>query len=288
MKSFAVVSVFASVVLAQSSSLIPAGVSQGCATFLTSLNNDASLASCTGPIINATAILLNSTTAASPSTVSTILNTVCGGAVQCDEGAIRSKLADFYTNCNPELTSQKNDAVVAHYDALYAVSPLRTSICSKDDSGAYCATRNPTTTSVSSLYSTTDNNGQKVFTVNRSTFLSSNLAFLFLNSGSDKDHLCSACSRQAMTAFVSWESNSPYAPGIAQSGILAGQSDLYNAIQQTCGANFLQGAVQAAGSLSDGVISGKKNGAARSVGSVNVGGLSAFLGAVTVLAAVAL
>ncbi|CAL1698242.1 unnamed protein product [Somion occarium] len=285
MKSFLVISVLASVALAQNSasSLIPTGISQGCSQFLTTLNNDASLASCTGPIISATSQVLAGNSS-STSTVSSALNNICGSAVQCDEGNIRGKLADFYSNCGAELTTSRNEDVADLYDALYTLAPLKKALCAKDDSGAYCATQNPSSTSVSSLYTETDSAGQTVFKLKPDGFKTSNLAFLFLNSATDSTKLCNSCTRSILTAYVSFESNAPYASGLGQSPILGGQSDLYNAVVSGCGANFLQGAVQAAGSLSDGIISSSD--ARRSVGA-QAGGLVALLGAATVVAAFA-
>lgn len=50
-------------------------------------------------------------------------------------------------------------------------------------------------------------------------------------------------------------SNYPYAPGINNSLILENEPELYDSIESTCGANFLSGAVQAAGGLSSGIMS---------------------------------
>ena len=87
-----------------------------------------------------------------------------------------------------------------------------------------------------------------------------------------------------MTAYVGFESDIAYAPGLASSVLLSGQAALYAAISKTCGASFMNNAVQAAGSLSDSIISGNKNGA---VGS-GVGNVASLLGAVAVAVAAAL
>ncbi|CAL1698241.1 unnamed protein product [Somion occarium] len=241
MKSFLVISVLASVALAQNSasSLIPTGISQGCSQFLTTLNNDASLASCTGPIISATSQVL------------------AGNSSSTSTGNIRGKLADFYSNCGAELTTSRNEDVADLYDALYTLAPLKKALCAKDDSGAYCATQNPSSTSVSSLYTETDSAGQTVFKLKPDGFKTSNLAFLFLNSATDSTKLCNSCTRSILTAYVSFESNAPYASGLGQSPILGG-------------------AVQAAGSLSDGIISSSD--ARRSVGAQAGGLVALFLG----------
>jgi hypothetical protein len=41
-----------------------------------------------------------------------------------------------------------------------------------------------------------------------------------------------------MAAYISWESQVPYALGLGSSPILGGQQDLWSGIGQTCGANF--------------------------------------------------
>ena len=64
--------------------------------------------------------------------------------------------------------------------------------------------------------------------------------------------------------------------------ILAGQPALYAAISSTCGASFMNNAVQAAGSLSDSIVSA--NAAPRAAGA-SAGGLASLLGAVTIAAA---
>lgn len=201
--------------------------------------------------------------------------------MQCDETAIRKQLSSFWSSCNAELSSNPNSDVLALYDALYAIVPLKKAVCSKDDSGAYCATSAAASgsTPLSSFY----NKVQSVFKLNTATFQSSNAAFLFLKSTLDSTKLCTSCTRSIITSYIQFEANSPYGPGIGASPLLGGQTDLYKGVQSTCGQSFLTGAVQAAGSLSDGVIS--SNGAAPHA---HMGGLAAIVGAAGVVAAFAL
>lgn len=42
-----------------------------------------------------------------------------------------------------------------------------------------------------------------------------------------------------MVAYIKWESKQPYALGLSQSPILGGQSALWNAINSTCGAAYV-------------------------------------------------
>ena len=53
-----------------------------------------------------------------------------------------------------------------------------------------------------------------------------------------------------------FESAIPYAPGLGHGPLMSGQTQLYLAVQNTCGATFLSGAVQAAGGLSGGIMKG--------------------------------
>ena len=260
--------------------LIPSGISDGCNTFLTAFNEDASLQSCTSPIISATAQFIGANATANPSTsdVQSALGSICGSSGSCSESTVRSKLADFYSACTAELTSNKNSDVLALYDSLYTMIPLKNAICSKDDTGAYCVGKVAAKVPVSSLYTNVGSDGsQSVLKPNVDTFETNNIAFLLLQASTPKDTLCTSCSRSVLTAFVSWESSSPYAPGLAQSKILGGQTDLYTAVTSTCGATFLSGAVQAAGGLSGGILSDSSDAVQTVVGTVGavVGALAA-------------
>lgn len=86
-------------------------------------------------------------------------------------------------------------------------------------------------------------------TPNMTTFGSSNIAFLLISPDLPSSTLCTPCTRNVLTSYINFESSVPYAPGLPSSQLFPGQSDLYNAVQRTCGASFLSGAVQAAGGL---------------------------------------
>lgn len=161
------------------------------------------------------------------------------------------------------------------YDVLYILSPLRTSVCSKDDSGSWCVMAPTTSTRdvaevvdgessmgltelLSLLY--TDNSALKrrasvsAIVPNVTTYHNTNLPFLFFKPDLDNSKLCTTCARNVLTAYINFESNVPYAPGLSQSMLLDTQSDLYNGITEKCGASFLSGAVQAAGGLKGGPL----------------------------------
>lgn len=241
------------------------------------LDADTSLTSCTTSLVSATSAFgPGGSGSASASSVTSALDSLCSSSSACSETTIRGSLADFYAACQPELTSNLNKAVLEIYDVLYALVPLRDATCSKDDSGKYCVTEiTGSAPSASSLYSSS----QQVITPNFDALESSNAAFLFLKPDLSSDKLCVPCTRSILTSYISFESDISYAPGLPNSVLLNGQSALYQAVTNTCGASFLSGAVQAAGSLSDGIL-GHKSGASRSAGA-SAGGIAALLGAAT-------
>ena len=246
------------------------------------------------PIVNATSAfspLANSTNASS-SAVTSALSTLCSSSSTCSATDVRGQLSSFYSSCTNELTGDSpNNDVIRIYDVLYTITPLKQAVCSKDDSGNYCVNQvsSSATSSISGagsksvsstqqgVYELVQNNlfsyaegssfskrGEDDENLaglipNTTTYRSSNLAFLFLNSEMSSDELCVSCTRSVLSAYISFEQTVPYALGIANSPMLGGQSDLYNAVTNTCGSSFLSGAVQAAGGLQDGIIGGKSS-----------------------------
>jgi hypothetical protein len=75
-------------------------------------------------------------------------------------------------------------------------------------------------------------------TPNATTYRSTSLPYLFLQADMSSKLLCSTCTKSIMAAYISWESQVPYALGLGSSPILGGQQDLWSGIGQTCGANF--------------------------------------------------
>ncbi|KAH8118597.1 hypothetical protein DFH11DRAFT_1568265 [Phellopilus nigrolimitatus] len=91
---------------------------------------------------------------------------------------------------------------------------------------------------------------------NMTTFRNSNLAFLFPTLHLSSNKLCVACTHSIMSAYIAFEQSAPHAPCFPNSLILSGQPALYSAVKSACGTNFMNGAIQAAGGISDGLISG--------------------------------
>ncbi|KAF9221742.1 hypothetical protein BS17DRAFT_757119 [Gyrodon lividus] len=293
-RSFAIVSVLISAALAQSSSnpLIPSGISSGCTSYFTSLNNDEGFASCTSPFTTALQEFAPGTNAINATTanINTALNNLCSSNAfnACPESTIRSQLSSFYAACSAELTSTPNQDVKRTYDSLYILMPLRQAVCSKDDNGKYCAAELSSSSGTVGnvdvvdpeesrkqvllnqyLYSTPDgispnvvarrrdlSNTTAALIPNTTTYQDTNLVFLFLEPSMNNTSLCTTCTRNIMTSYITFESNCPYAPGMSSTLLLSGQTALYNNITSKCGASFLSGAVQAAGGLSSGIMSG--------------------------------
>ncbi|KAH0834091.1 hypothetical protein J3R83DRAFT_11376 [Lanmaoa asiatica] len=311
-RSFAVVSVLLSAVLAQSSNpFIPSGISTNCVNYLTSLNNNIDFIACTTPFTTALQQYAPGSTPTS-SAISNALNTLCASSAfsACSQNTVTAQLSAFYAACSGELTSIPNQEVKSTYDVLYSLVPLGLAICSKDDSGKYCATALSNSSSTGSvalvdseksqkqtllsqyLYTTPGSNSlptrrdasntTSALVPNTTTYQDTNLLFLFLEPSMPSSELCTTCTRNIMTPYITFESNCPYAPGMSNSLLFAGQLSLYNNITSKCGSSFLSGAVQAAGGLSSGLLSG----AAPRVGGQELSAaVSAILGVAAFVAA---
>jgi len=257
-KYLAIISVLTQAILAQNnatnttSPLIPSGISDKCKAFLTALNSDSSLTGCTSAIISATSAYgAGVTTNHSQSEVQGTLNTICSSsaASACPESLIRGKLTEFYPACSSELVGQPNDAVLSIYDVLYSITPLKSAICTKDDSGKYCVLGSQCRPNVAARSTPERRQTTDAIRPNIQAYRDSNLPFLFLTGDLENDSLCTSCTRNILSSYFEFESNTPYAPGIQNSDLLGGQAPLYSAVQTKCGENFLSGAVGAAGSL---------------------------------------
>lgn len=274
------------------SPLIPSGISSSCTTFLTALNDNSTITSCLKPIISATSAFGPSgSSSTNPTTadVTSALSQLCSSTTTCSDTVVRSQLTPFYTACSAELAGTNTNAdVIRIYDVLYAVVPFKAAVCTKDDSGNYCATQissGSATSATASSGSKSVSSAQDTFELlknnlveqsgsaltrratvvqnvtaalvpNTTTFRTTGLPFLLLTPSTDSSELCTACTRSVLTAYINFEQDIPYAPGLPNSQILSGQTDLYNAVTSKCGSSFFSGAVQAAGGLSNGLISG--------------------------------
>jgi len=278
MKSLSIVPILVAAVYAQTQNpLIPQGISTGCSTFMTSFDSDPQILSCTKAFTSTvTTFGAGSDPTISTSVVNSALNTLCSSLSACSESVIRSRLTDFYSACSNELTSSPNPAVVRAYDVFYVLYPFSQAVCTKDDSGNYCvlevgSTSNSTNTllSSSSPDSSPANNlweplpsgntrrdQEQVIVPNLQEFNSLNLVFLGILPSLGSDKLCKSCTRNVLNQYIQFMSSIPYALGIPNSPLMSGETDLYNAVQQKCGAPFLSGSVQAAGGIASNILNG--------------------------------
>lgn len=213
----------------------------------------------------------NYTATPSKADITKVLGTLCSAS--CDSATVRSKLTSFYTACDSEITSQ-DSSVLMTYDVLYSLVPFSGALCSKDDAGNYCvlsstAASNTSTKAVTSTSSVdtatletylTENVTASTASVSRrddtvvtapnaTTFQHNNILYLFLNSSAGSS-ICTTCTTNIMAAYMDFEAAIPYAPGLAQSPLMGGQSTLIKGITAACGSAFLNSAVQAAGGIS--------------------------------------
>jgi len=275
MKSLAIVPLFAAAVYAQTNPLIPQGISSGCSTFMTTLDSDSQILSCTKAFTNA---VTNFGPGSDPSTVTTstvtsALNTLSSSLSVCSESVIRSRLTDFYSACSNELTSSPNTDVILAYDVLYVLYPFSQAVCTKDDNGNYCvlevgSTSNSTNTLLSSGSTPADDlweslssgnsrrDQEQVVIPNTQKFNSLNLVFLGILPSLTSDQLCQPCTRNVLNQYIQFMSSIPYALGISNSPLMSGETNLYNAVEQQCGAPFLSGSVQAAGGIANNLLNG--------------------------------
>ena len=256
--------------------LIPSGISSPCATYMAKLDSDPQILSCTKAFTTAAAnfgVGSNSGNASSSAITST-LNTLCPSLSACPQSVLRGQLTDFYTACSNELTSSPNTDVIRAYDVLYALYPLSRAVCTKSDNGNYCVLEVGTTSGTGKNLLASGSTGsspadglwlpltfknsrraeQQVIIPNLDQFKSTNLVFLGIKPTLAAEKLCLPCTRNVLSEYIQFTSSLPYAPGIANSPLMGGETDLYKAVQEKCGAPFLSGSVQAAGGISGGVM----------------------------------
>jgi hypothetical protein len=140
--------------------------------------------------------------------------------------------------------------VIKIYDVLYAITPMKTVVCSKNDTAGWCVMDAEAPSSLSRRAESS------AVTPNIATYSQTNLPFLFLTPSLPADKLCVSCTRSVLVAYITFESQVPYAPGLSNSKLLNNQTPLYQGVVSTCGNNFLNSAgVAAAGGLKGGTLS---------------------------------
>ncbi|KAJ7054705.1 hypothetical protein C8F01DRAFT_1063621 [Mycena amicta] len=275
---------------ASSNPYIPDNISDGCSSFLSTLNADTELASCTDSLIGASSSFGpggNYSSGATKAAITSALSSICSTSTtsSCPQSLITGKLASFYTACGAELTTSPNTQVKTIYDTFYTVLPLLSSVCAKDDNGDYCVLSVNASSSTASLLQpavavssvSRRADSETAYMPNAATINDNNILFLLLNGSLPKPELCTTCTRNVLTNYISFETGTNYAPGIAQSVLMSGQSALYQGVVATCGSDFLTSAVKAAGGLGQGSSSGESGAL-----SLRTGGVLASLGALAV------
>lgn len=168
--------------------------------------------------------------------------------------------------------SDGNPGVIQIYDVLYLILPLKTAICTKVD-GTYClnnstSSLSSTSSSVSSSSSApapsassakratglvaadlfkraentnvllgrqASNSTQEQLEPSADSYRNSGLPYLFLQP--DSSDICSMCTYNIIKGYITFETVTPYAIGIAHSPMLKGQLALWEKIK-TCPNNF--------------------------------------------------
>jgi len=271
MKTVAILSALVSVVVAQTSSLIPtSGVSDTCKAYLIQMNDETALKSCTSALKAATSAFSSSSGGGSAA-VSSSLNNLCAASLDtaCSASTMSPVVGKMDAACQAERAS--NGQVKKIYDSVYGMAAFRKALCAKDDSGRYCLTQVPKSNglvaggmSPSDVQKYIGSTTGGVSTVNETTIANQNVAFQFISKDADASALCTTCTRNIFTAWSDWESQVPYAPGVSNAMLFKGQSDIYSAIKSKCPANFLSSSgVVAAGAAGQGIGSKMINGAER-------------------------
>lgn len=113
--------------------------------------------------------------------------------------------------------------------------------------GSSSGTTPANSTSSSTTTSTSQAASGPALLPNATTFRSTNLPFLFLSGDMGSSALCVPCTKSILAAYVSWETDFPYATGLASSPLLGGQAGLWTEIGNVCGSGFLSAITQQAG-----------------------------------------
>ncbi|KAG8930400.1 hypothetical protein FRC01_002826 [Tulasnella sp. 417] len=258
-----------------SSYKIPSGISSGCSNFLKALDENTEFGTCTAPLLTATSNFgPGSNATQSQDALVATLDKLCS-ATGCSDKLIRTQLTNFASACKAELDPSTGNASVRDaYDILYVMQPWQDSICLKDN-GSYCVLKAPSKSSTSSS-SSDDKTGavvnavvddgtdadlvndaveefyakgvnsvsrkraeQTVYSPDTETYRESGVMYLYTLPSLSAESLCTPCTQKMLSAYASWEATVPYAAGLANSPMLGGQSDLWDATKKKCGDSFM-------------------------------------------------
>jgi hypothetical protein len=92
-----------------------------------------------------------------------------------------------------------------------------------------------------------DDDQSTIITPNTTTYLTTGIAYLFLQPNMSSSLLCTTCTKSILASYVAWETQVPYALGLSSSPILGKQGALWNSVSSTCGTNFTDSITAQAG-----------------------------------------
>jgi len=232
MKTFAWLSLVAASVAAQNG--IPSGITDACNHFLQSFNSDAKMQSCLKPLITATARFLPSANMQSnQGDVKWAMDQMCSGKSACDQSAMQTTITDFNTACNGDMLSGNQQSLETTFELLYIMTPMIGGVCAKDTDGSYCLSK-----AKKNGGHTKRGDDQSLLQINTDDWKKSNVQFLFIDANESADQLCTACTKQVMTSYITYETALPYPMGVRSANLLGNQKALWTAINSKCPANY--------------------------------------------------
>lgn len=227
-------------------SMIPSDVSDQCRDLLLSIDEDEMFGECTARLIKAATMYANATqqgdVGKARQALRSTLDDTCSSNGGCERSLIRNYIATFWDKCSDELEGG-NEAVKEIYDYVYMFVPFRDAVCSRDDD-QYCVLGlvPQNLRAIKQLQASRANAmslAAGASAVNQTSDVLVDQAFLFLSPASNETIMCSKCSKEVLSAYVSFEMATPYALGIERSEVLGKQSHIVSHAQDLCGESFV-------------------------------------------------
>ncbi|CCO26011.1 hypothetical protein BN14_00025 [Rhizoctonia solani AG-1 IB] len=163
-----------------------------------------------------------------------------------------AKLTEFKDRCSDELIgSNPNPVVIKNYDALYALVPFKAAVCAMDGPN-YClinAGTNSTSTQSTAARRfgrsyvaghSAAKRAQTVLVPNTNTYSSNYLMFLFTSPAMPAELLCTNCTANILSEYMSFQMSQPHALGSAKSPLLGGQGTLWSSMSEKCPADYMK------------------------------------------------
>jgi len=112
-------------------------------------------------------------------------------------------------------------------------TPMIGGVCAKDTDGSYCLSK-----AKKNGGHTKRGDDQSLLQINTDDWKKSNVQFLFIDANESADQLCTACTKQVMTSYITYETALPYPMGVRSANLLGNQKALWTAINSKCPANY--------------------------------------------------